>query len=88
MLKTEQDPGLPSPSLVCLPQWQASESESRGVEAKNMTLLKELADREDGRLMSQNHHLTWVWMSGSLMDQRWGEVRKQRKNTIYLANIS
>jgi len=38
VLKTEQDPGLPSPSLVCLPQWQASESESRGVEAKNMTL--------------------------------------------------
>ena len=53
-----------------------------------MTLLKELADREDGRLMSQNHHLTWVWMSGSLMDQRWGEVRKQSKKAINFARIS
>lgn len=27
MPKTEQDPGLPNSSTVCLPQWQASESE-------------------------------------------------------------
>lgn len=38
MPKSEQDPGLPSPSSVCLPQWQASESERRGVETNNMTL--------------------------------------------------
>ena len=27
--------------------------------------------------MSQNNHLWGVWMPGSFMDQRWGEVRKQ-----------
>lgn len=38
-LKVNRTPGLPSPSSVCLPQWQASESERRGVETNNMTLL-------------------------------------------------
>ena len=52
------------------------------------TLFRELADWEDGRLMSQNNHFTWFWIPGSFMDQRWREVRKQSKKAINLANIS
>ena len=37
-----------------------------------MTLFRELADQEDGRLMSQNNQLVGAWMPGSFMDQRWG----------------
>ena len=39
-------------------------------EARNMTLFRELADQEDGRLISQNKHLIRVWMPGSFIDQR------------------
>ena len=53
-----------------------------------MTLFTELADREDGRLTSQNNRLTGAWMTGSFMGQRWGEVRKQSKDHLILANIS
>ena len=49
---------------------------------------KILVDQEYGRLISQNNHLVWVWMPGSLMSQRWREVRKQNKKAINLANIS
>ena len=35
-----------------------------------------LAYSEDGRLMPQNNHLIWVWMPGSFIEQRSGEVRK------------
>ena len=38
--------------------------------------------------MSQNSHLMKVWMSGSFVDQRWGQVSKQSKKAINLANIS
>ena len=31
-----------------------------------MTLFEKLADREDGRLMSQHNDLIGVWMSGSI----------------------
>ena len=34
-----------------------------------MTLFREPADQEDGRLKSQNNHLVRTWMSGSFMDQ-------------------
>ena len=36
------------------------------------SLLGKLADQEDGRLMSQNNHLVWVWMAGSFMEQGGG----------------
>ena len=39
---------------------------------------------EDGRLAPQNNHLLGVWMPGSLIDQRQGEVRKQSKKAIIL----
>ena len=43
-----------------------------------MALYRNLADRDDSKLMSQNNHLIGVWMSGLFTDQRWGEVRKQK----------
>ena len=49
---------------------EANESERGGVGMRSMTLFRKLADREDGRLTSQNSHLIWVWMPGSFMDQR------------------
>ena len=80
---------LPSPSLLAT--WEASErsqwtQETRGW-GKEETLIREPADWEDGRLAPQNNHLTGVWMPGSFIDQRWGEVRKQSKKAINLANI-
>ena len=35
-----------------------------------MTLFGQPADREDGRLASQNNHLVGVWMPVSFMGQR------------------
>ena len=64
-----------------------NESET-GVEARNRTSFRELAGPEDGKLMSQNNCLVRVWMSGYLMDWRWGEVRKQCKKAVNLANTS
>ena len=37
-----------------------------------MTLFRELADQEDGRLTSQNNHLVRAWRTGSFVDQKWG----------------
>ena len=54
-----------------------------------MTLFEKPGDQKDGKLMSQNNHLITVWMSGSLIDQRWwgwGAVKKQNKKAINLAN--
>ena len=39
-------------------------------EARNMTLFRELADQEDGRLISQNDHLIGVWVPTSFIEQR------------------
>ena len=61
---------------------QAHKSKRRGVEARNTTLFGKLVDGEDGKLMSENNHLVGPWMSGSFMDQRWGEVREQNIKTI------
>ena len=61
---------------------EASESEGQRVEERNTTLFGKPADRKDGKLLSQNNHLVGVWMPGSFMDQRWGEVRKESKNAI------
>ena len=44
-----------------------------------MTLLRKLADQEDGKLTSQSNPLTGVWMPDSLMDQRWGGGQAGRK---------
>ena len=64
-----------------------NESET-SVGARKRTPFRKLADPEDGRLMSQNNHVVRVWMSGYLLDWRQGEVRKQCKKAINLANIS
>ena len=34
------------------------------------TLIREPADREDGKLVPQNNHLIGVWMPGPFIDQR------------------
>ena len=39
---------------------------------KEETLIREPADREDGRLVPQNNHLIGVWTQGSFTDQRKG----------------
>ena len=64
--------------LALLVRQEVSEFERQGVETRNVTLFGKLTQQEDGRLMSQNHHLFGVWMLGSFMDQRWGggEERK------------
>ena len=67
---------LPSPSSFCLPRSRPMNPRG-GVEARNTTLFGKPADREDGRLVSQNNHLVEVWMPAYFMDQRWGEVKKQ-----------
>ena len=46
------------------------------------------AEWEDGRLMSQKDHLLGAWIPGSFMVQRWEEVRKQSKKTIYFLQMS
>jgi len=58
-----------------------------------MTLLRKLADQEDGKLTSQSNPHTGVWMPDYLMDQRWGwgaggEKMKQSKKAINLASIA
>ena len=55
---------------------EASESEGQRIEERNTTLFGKPDDREDGRLMSQNNHLVGVWMPGSFIEQRGGEVSK------------
>jgi len=67
--------------LALLAARQAHKSKRRGVEARN-TLFGKLVDGEDGKLMSENNHLVGPWMSGSFMDQRWGEVKEQNIKTI------
>ena len=56
--------------------------------SKEETLIGELTDQKDGRLAPQNNHFIRVWMPGFFIDQRWGEVRKQSKKAINLADIS
>ena len=62
---------LPSPSSLCLLHDRPI-NPRRGVEARNMTLFGKPADREDGRVKSQNNHLIGVWMPVSFIAQRWG----------------
>ena len=55
-------------SRLALLTARANEFERGGVDAWNMTLFRNLAYREDGRLMSQSNHLVGVWMPGSFID--------------------
>ena len=50
-------PDVTESTLCLLTAPKANESEKQGVEARNMTLSEEPADREDGKLMSQNNPL-------------------------------
>lgn len=62
-----------------------NKSKRQSIEAKNTPLFREQANQKDGRLhwyKSQNNHLVQVWISSSLMDQRWREVRKQSKKSF------
>ena len=57
---------LSSPSSLCLPH-------NRPINPGDEVLRQGiLADREDGRVMSQNKHFMGVWMAGSFIEQRWG----------------
>ena len=50
-----------------------SESERRGVEAKENDFIRKAADGEDGRLVPQNNHLFGVWMPDSFVrSEMWG----------------
>ena len=43
-----------------------------------------LVDREDGKLMSQNNHLVWVWMPSSLIVPGSGVGGVEEVKTIIL----
>ena len=53
-----------------------------------MTLFREQANYEDDRLMSQNNHLTEVWMSGYSIHLRWCRSEETVEKAINLENIS
>ena len=71
-------PSVPTPSSLCSPDKRPMNPRFKVLKARDRTLFGELADQEDGRLMSQNNHRVWVWMPGSFMNQRWREVKKQK----------
>ena len=58
---------LQSPILLCSPH-------NRPVNKR--TSIRELADREDGRLVPQNNHCIGAWMPGSFIDQREGSNKE------------
>ena len=58
---------LPSPSSLCSPH-DRPVNRRRDVEARNMTLFRKPADREDGRLVSLKNHLLRVWMPVSFIE--------------------
>lgn len=70
-LRADQIVTITESKLALLAAWEANQSERRGGEARNTTVFGEPADQEEGRLTSQNNHLTGVWMPGSFTDQRW-----------------
>ena len=79
---------LPSPRSLCSPRNRPM-NQRRGAEAKNTTLFGNLADREDGRLVSLKNHLIWVWLPVSFIEsereRRWGS---QVKGPSVLQNSS
>ena len=60
---------LLSPSSLCLAHDRPMNPRDEVLRQKE-TLIREPADREDGRLVPQNHHLIGVRMPGSFIDQR------------------
>ena len=67
-------------SSLCSPHDRPISGRS-GVEARKTTLFRKLAERENGRLMSQNKHLFRVWMPVSFIEHRRGggeEVKLKR----------
>ena len=58
---------LPSPSSLCSLPDRSVKLRERCL-GKEETLIGELADREDGRLVPQNNHLIGVWMPGPFVD--------------------
>ena len=67
-------------SSLCSPHDRPISGRS-GVEARKKTLFRKLAERENGRLMSQNKHLFRVWMPVSFIEHRRGggeEVKLKR----------
>ena len=76
-----RSPPVTKAKLALLTAPEARESERRGVEASTMTLLRKLADQEDGELTSQSNPLSRVWMPDSRTDQRcgWGAGGEERE---------
>ena len=66
-----------SPRSLCSPHDRPM-NRRQGIEARSLPLFGKLADREDGRLMSQNNHLVSFWTPGSFIEQRWGGVEKTK----------
>ena len=62
---------LLSLSSFCSPHNRPISGRS-GVEARKTTLFRKLAERENGRLMSQNKRLFRVWMPVSFIEHRRG----------------
>ena len=52
-----------------------------------MTLFRESADTEVGRLTPQNNHLLGAWILGSCTDERRGKVRKQSEKDHFILAI-
>ena len=55
---------------------------------KEGSLFRQLVDQEDGNLkiVPENNHLVRAWLPSSSMDQRWGDVTKQRKRLFSPCN--
>ena len=54
---------------------------------KEINFVQKAADEKDGRLATKNNLLIGVWMSGSFIDLKWGDMRNQGTKAPNLANI-
>lgn len=72
VIKHSQEGILTESMLILLPARQASKSETRNVEARNVTSFRKQADQEGGRLVCPNDYLLWAWVPVSVIEQRWG----------------
>ena len=72
----------PSPSSPC----SSNKSEKQDVVTRSIILLGQLADWEDGRLISQNNHLVGALMPASLWIRNGGgEETKQKDLFLYVS---
>ena len=80
---------LPSLSSLCLllgrPMSQRSETRCWG---KEYSFIQKASWPRKWRANHKNNHIMGVWMPGSFIGQRCGEVKKQSKKVINLASIS